>query len=170
MRSPTDGEKSGIGERLPSATETGTCDGAQPSRKAYMNTHFSLALGLFLSASAMAADLPPGSPPESSKSDVGYKTVAEALAALKLMKEASFSTVQGWTIVTDEAHLTVWSFAPKADPSYPSVVKRFVTSNGDGSTVTMRVLCESDKISCDNLVREFYNVSFRGGAAQPDAK
>jgi hypothetical protein len=87
--------------------------------------------------------------------NVGYKTVAEALASLKQMKDVSFSTVRGWTIVTDEAHLTVWSFAPKTDPSYPAVVKRMVTSTGGGSKVTMGVLCEADKASCANLVREF---------------
>jgi hypothetical protein len=31
--------------------------------------------------------------------DVGYKTVAQALTSLKQMKDVSFSTVRGWTIV-----------------------------------------------------------------------
>jgi hypothetical protein len=112
-----------------------------------MKRHLALGIGMLVAASAVADGRPPG---------VGYKTVAEALAALKQMKDASFSTVQGWTIVTDEAHLTVWSFAPKTDPSYPAVVKRMVTSTGNGSKVTMGVLCEAAaKASCDNLVREF---------------
>jgi hypothetical protein len=133
-----------------------------------MNRSVPFAFCLVLSMFAAAGDLPPGSLPESRSSDIGYKTVSEALASLMLMKEASFSTVRGWTIVTDEVHLTVWSFAPTTDPSYPSVVKRFVTSSGKGSTVTMRVLCESDKASCDNLVREFYDMNFRGSGAQMD--
>jgi hypothetical protein len=83
------------------------------------------------------------------------------------MKGVSFSSVRGWTIVTDEAHLTVWSFAPKSDPSYPAVVKRMVISTGSGSRVTLGVLCEADKASCDNLVREFSNVKSRGTGAQP---
>jgi len=111
-----------------------------------MTRHLALSIGLLVAASAVADGRPPG---------VGYKTVAEALAALKQMKDASFSTVQGWTIVTDEAHLTVWSFAPKTDPSYPAVVKRMVTSTGNGSKVTMSVLCEAAKAACDNLVHEF---------------
>lgn len=94
--------------------------------------------------------------------DVGYKTVAQALTALKQMKDVSFSTVRGWTIVTDEAHLTVWSFAPKTDPSYPAVVRRMVTSTGNGSRVTTSVLCEADKGSCANLVREFNSTNSRG--------
>jgi hypothetical protein len=97
--------------------------------------------------------------------DVGYKSVGQALASLKQMKDMSFSTVRGWTIVTDEAHLTVWSFAPRTDPSYPAVVKRMVTSTGSGSKVTTGVLCEANKAACANLVREFNNTSSRG--AQP---
>jgi hypothetical protein len=119
-------------------------------------------------APEIADDLPPGSLPESNNSDVGYKTVAEALASLKLMKDASFSTVRGWTIITDRPHMTVWSFAPKTDPSYPSVVKRMVTAAGSGSNISMKVLCEADKASCDTLVRQFYDMNFRGSGAQLD--
>jgi hypothetical protein len=125
---------------------------------------------LLFSTFVVADDLPLGSLPESGNSDVGYRTVAEALASLKKMKEASFSTVRGWTIVTDQVHMTVWSFAPKTDPSYPSVVKRFVTPAGTGSIITMKVLCESDKISCDYLVRQFYGMNFRGSGAQLEHK
>jgi hypothetical protein len=137
-------------------------------RKESTIRHLSPFLCLILSTFAMSDDLPPGSLPESGSSDVGYRTVAEALASLRLMKEASFSTVRGWTIVTDKAHMTVWSFAPKTDPSYPAVVKRFVTAAGSGSAITMKVLCESDKVSCDNLVRQFYDMNFRGSNAQLD--
>lgn len=131
-----------------------------------MNTRVLLVPCLLFSTFAMAGDLPSGSLPESGNSDVGYRTVAEALASLKQMKEASFSTVRGWTIVTDQVHMTVWSFAPKTDPSYPSVIKRFVTPAGTGSIITMKVLGESNKISCDNLVRQFYDMNFRGSGAQ----
>ena len=131
-----------------------------------MNWKHLLFIGLLITAHASAADLSPGPLPESTSSDIGYKTVADALAALKNMKSVSFSTVRGWTIVTDREHFTVWSFAPKTDPSYPSVVKRFVTAAGSGSAITMKVLCESDKASCDNLVREFYDMNFRGSGAR----
>lgn len=118
------------------------------------NTHILLGLGLLVATLAVAG-APPGPVREQTSSDVGYKTVAAALAALKAMTDVSFSAVRGWTIVTDEAHLTVWSFSPKTDPSYPAVVKRVVTSTAGGSKVTLSVLCEADKTSCDNLVREF---------------
>ncbi len=101
------------------------------------------------------------------QTQIPYKTVAEALTALKQMKGVSFSTVHGWTIVTDEAHFTVWSFSPPSDPSYPAVVKRTVTSNGAGSKVTMNVLCQAKKVACDNLVREFSDVNARAAGTQP---
>jgi hypothetical protein len=129
-----------------------------------------LYVGLLLAAQLLAADLLASPQPETKGSGIGYKSVAEALASLKQMKDVSFSIVRGWTIVTDEVHLTVWSFAPKSDPSYPAVVKRMVTSTGSGSKVTMDVLCEADKASCDNLVREFNNKNSRGTAAQAESK
>jgi len=114
-----------------------------------MDRYLGLAVGLLGATLALADGHPP--------SNIGYKTVAEALASLKQMKGVSFSSVRGWTIVTDEPHLTVWSFAPKSDPSYPAVVKRTVISTGRGSKITMDVLCEANKASCDNLVRQFSN-------------
>jgi hypothetical protein len=116
------------------------------------NRRLMLCIGLLMPALAVA-------------DDVGYKTVAATLAAVKQMKDVSFSTVRGWMIVTDEAHLTVWSFSPKTDPSYPAVVKRMVTSTGNGSKVTTGVLCEAKKAACANLAREFSNTNSRG--AQP---
>jgi hypothetical protein len=120
-----------------------------------MNRSLFLPLGIFVATIAVAGGPSTGPRSEPTAADIGYKTVAEALASLKLMKDTSFSVVRGWTIVTDEAHLTVWSFSPKTDPSYPAVVKRMVISTGSGSKVTLSVLCEADKGSCANLVREF---------------
>jgi hypothetical protein len=128
-----------------------------------MERHLWLALGLLVATLAFADAPPPSASPDAKGSTIGYKTVAEALASLKQMKGVSFSSVRGWTIVTDEAHLTVWSFAPKSDPSYPAVVKRVVISTASGSKITIDVLCEADKAACDNLVREFSN-----GARQED--
>jgi hypothetical protein len=135
-----------------------------------MNKRRALLLSLFLSQLALAGGVPSGSLPQSAQSDIGYKTVAKTLAGLKTRPGLAFSTVRGWTIVTDEAQLTVWSFAPASDPSYPSVVKRMVISTAAGSTVTLKVLCESTKASCDNLVREFADKSSRGSGAPPAHK
>jgi hypothetical protein len=130
-----------------------------------MNKGIVFLVGLLITGQALAAAPPPSPLPQTVGSNIGYKTVSEALASLKQMKGVEFSNVRGWTIVTDEEHLTVWSFAPKSDPSYPAVVRRMVTSAGSGSKVTMDVLCESNKAACNNLVREFSNMNSRSAGA-----
>jgi hypothetical protein len=132
-----------------------------------MKLRLSPCLGLLLASFVFAAGAPPTGP-DSKMSDVGYRTVAAALASLKQTPAASFSVVGGWTIVTDEAHLTVWSFSPKTDPSYPSVVKRTVDSTGTGSKVTLAVLCEAGRAACDNLIREFSSTKVHGTGATRD--
>jgi hypothetical protein len=132
-----------------------------------MDRHLVFSVGLLVATTLAFAD---GPPLESKSANIGYQTVAEALASLMQMKGVSFSSVRGWIIVTDEAHLTVWSFAPKSDPSYPAVVKRMVISTGSGSKVTMGVLCEADKVSCDTLVREFSNMKFPGSGGRLEDK
>lgn len=135
-----------------------------------MDRYLGFSVGLLVATLAFADGPQPSSVLEPNSSNIGYKTVAEALASLKQMKGASFSSVRGWTIVTDEAHLTVWSFAPKSDPSYPAVVKRMVISTGTRSKITLNVLCEADKVSCDNLIREFSNMnqSSTGTRSEPN--
>jgi hypothetical protein len=93
--------------------------------------------------------------PEATESALGYKSVNEALAALRSMRGVVFTTENNWLIATDEANLTVWSFAPKGHSAFPAVVKRQAVAEGAGSRLTMSVLCESSKIACDNLVRTF---------------
>jgi hypothetical protein len=67
-----------------------------------------------------------------------------------------FSTQRGWTVATDDASATIWSFPPAGDPAYPSAVKRqIVATPGGGSTVQTDVLCEASKQACDDLVRSF---------------
>jgi hypothetical protein len=116
---------------------------------------------LFISLSVLwwspsLAQLPPGPLPESSESNIGYGTVAEALASLQSRNDVSVSTNRGWTIVIDEKHYTVWSFAPKTYAAYPAVVKRSVKPRpGGGSDINTSVLCEASKEACDQLVREF---------------
>jgi hypothetical protein len=133
-----------------------------------MNRLLATCIGLLAATIAFADGPRPERVPASNLSDVGYKTVAAALAALRLMKDVSFSEVRGWTIVTDEPHLTVWSFSPSADPSYPSVVKRTVTSTGTGSKVSLSVLCEARKAACANLVREFKAGTVHDTETQPE--
>jgi hypothetical protein len=103
-----------------------------------------------------AGDLPPGHLPEVEDHEIGYQSVAEALAALRQRRDVQISTVRGWVVIADRKNFTVWSFAPESDPGYPAVVKRVVRPRtAGGSDVVMSVLCEASKEACDNLVREF---------------
>src|SRR5665213_620153 len=95
---------------------------------------------------APAVDLPSGPLPEVRDSQVGYKTVSEALADLTKRKNVEISDVRGWTIIADRANFTLWSFAPKSYPAYPAVVKRTVASrSGGGSIINTSILCEASK-------------------------
>jgi hypothetical protein len=129
---------------------------AQPRRYVYMPQWSSLCLALCLVGLAEGQELPRGPLPETGASDLGYRTVAEALASLKARKDVTVSTVRDWTIITDAINKEVWSFAPPSYPAYPAVVRRAVRSRPEGgSEIKMSVMCEAAKEPCDNLVREF---------------
>jgi hypothetical protein len=109
-----------------------------------------------LGPATLAADQPSGPPSATPNSDVGYRTVAEALSDLKKRTDVQISTVREWTIIADKKNLTIWSFAPDTYPAHPAVVKRVVRPRADGgSDIVMSILCEASKEACDNLVREF---------------
>ena len=124
----------------------------QMLRHRYVGTIAVLAvlISSICSASVAASPLP-----ESPDVNIGYDTVADALTNLRIKPGVTFSTVNGWTIATDEAAYTIWSFAPASYPAYPAVVKRQVTAEGRGSRIQMSVYCEAAKRECDDLVRTF---------------
>jgi hypothetical protein len=106
--------------------------------------------------------LPPSGPiPEQHDSNVGYRTVAEALSALTKAPGLDVANRGGWTIVTDNEHSTLWSFAPASHPAFPAVVKRTVASKDGSVYVDMQVLCEAAKAACDALVRDFMALNER---------
>ncbi len=85
----------------------------------------------------------------------GYPSVEAALSALEARRDVQLSVQAGWIIVSDSSGPTLWSFAPKDHPSYPSVVKRQIVNRPDGAYVDMHIQCEAPKGACDDLVREF---------------
>ena len=96
---------------------------------------------------------------EQSGSSVGFPTVAAALRGLRSRSGVEFSSQAGWTVASDKASATLWSFPPAGDPAYPTVVRRQIVSEGGGSTLKMDILCESTKAACDNLVRQFQQLN-----------
>jgi hypothetical protein len=99
---------------------------------------------------------------EAPESSIGYPSVEAAQNALSKKTGIILTRENGWLIATDKANLTIWSFAPKSYPAYPAVVKRQVVAGAKGSSVTMKVQCESSKVACDDLVRTFSRMNGLG--------
>ena len=91
--------------------------------------------------------------PETGNDTVGYNTVDTALADLRVKP--------GWTIATDREAKTIWSFTPRGHPAFPAVVKRTVTEHDGSVFIRMGILCQSDKLACDQLVVEFNQMNER---------
>jgi hypothetical protein len=126
-----------------------------------MNAYPSLVL-LLLAAAAHAEGLA-----ESPEGDIGYRTVADALTALRNRAGVQESTRGGWTIFSDTAAMTFWSFTPPGHPAYPSAVKRSVESKDGSAYLVMKVRCEASKSACDQLVLDFQQLSERAAKAAP---
>jgi hypothetical protein len=128
-----------------------------------------LLLAAWVTACALetAAAAPPL--PEAPESRIEYPSVAAALSALRVKHGVQVEDQGGWIIITerDANPPVLWSFSPRGDPSYPSVVKRaIVQRNGQsGVEMVMDVRCEADKASCDNLVRQFQALNQRAADA-----
>lgn len=88
---------------------------------------------------------------------IGYRTVADALAALRKDPTAKFSTQAGWVIVDvrEAPHNGLWSFTPNTHPAYPAVIRRTPTEVGGAFYLTVQVRYEAAKRACDQLVEDF---------------
>jgi hypothetical protein len=106
-------------------------------------------------AIAHAGQPDPAPLPEAAETAIEYPSVAAALQGLHARPNVVFTTESGWTIATDEAAYTIWSFAPPSYPAYPAMVKRQVIPQGTGSSIVMSAHCEASKPACDDLVRTF---------------
>jgi len=109
---------------------------------------------------AVAADGP--------SSGVGFRSVSEALAALKTRPGAKVSVTQpdGWTIITEQGGAIVWSFTPATHPAHPAVVRRAIVVDEDGNArIEMTGLCQGDKPSCDRLMKDFRDLTERSSRA-----
>jgi hypothetical protein len=115
---------------------------------------FAILAALFVNGSAFS--MPPV--PEVASSTIGYKSVAEALAALRA-QPITESEQQGWVIFNDPVHTTIWSFAPQDNAAYPSAVKRQMIQKDGAWLINMSVQCEASKKACDQLVRDFQRLN-----------
>jgi hypothetical protein len=88
---------------------------------------------------------------------IGYRTVADAYAALRKDSNANFSTQKGWVIVDVRGgpDIVLWTFTPNTHPAYPAAIKRTLTEVGGAWYLSMQVRCEATKPACNQLVEEF---------------
>ena len=90
---------------------------------------------------------------------IGFKTVDEALSALKIKVGVSVSVQGGWTIVEDseKGNMVLWSFTPSSHPAHPAAVKRTVIEKDKHKHIyiQMKALCQASKVECDSLIAEF---------------
>jgi ribonuclease HI len=97
--------------------------------------------------------------PEATQLGTEYRSVAEALKALRTKPNVAISVQGDWTIVDEPANYTLWSFAPEGHASYPAVVKRKVVEKDGTVSIKTDVICEASKTACDALVREFMQMN-----------
>ncbi|WP_431479197.1 hypothetical protein [Massilia eburnea] len=107
-----------------------------------------------ITVSALADPLP-----EIDRSNIEYKSPAEALQTLRSKPGVELSVQGGWTIAYEPSLHVIWSFAPEQHASYPSVVKRAIVEENGTVFVKMDVKCKASKEACDDLVREFIQLN-----------
>jgi hypothetical protein len=120
-----------------------------------------LALGALIALGSAHAQqssepAPAGAP---GRPTIEFKTVAQALAALKADSNIHITLTEGpdvWTIAAEPDDLTQWSFTPAGHPAHPAVVKRVISRGESGDVyVVMATLCEAEKPACDALIQDF---------------
>ncbi|MFS2018648.1 hypothetical protein ACEN88_18990 [Massilia sp. CT11-108] len=91
---------------------------------------------------------------------LGYKKVADALAALQKNPDAKLSHPGGWTTYAiQKPEVAVWSFVPQGHEAYPAVVRRLVRKTDEGTFVEMKVLCEAKQDACRRLAVHFQQMT-----------
>lgn len=90
---------------------------------------------------------------QTSRSGIGYRSVSAARTALAGNPAVQTAEQAGWTIVTDAQgnDFTTWTFAPRAHPAYPSVLRRDIVLKDGNPTLITRLLCEAPRGVCDAL-------------------
>jgi len=107
---------------------------------------------LFVAVAVSAAGVAHG---QSSGSGIGYPSPLAAMQALRARPDVEFSVQNGWIIASDRANMTVWSFSPTGDPTFPTAVKRQVVQSAGEIYVDTNILCDGTQAACDALSAQF---------------
>ncbi len=95
------------------------------------------------------------------QSSIGYPSALAALEDLKSKPGVELREEMGWTVATDRAAYTVWSFTPVGHPAHPAAVKRIVTEKDGAVWMDTKVLCQATRAACDQLVEDFKQLNER---------
>ena len=134
----------------------------------------SLAIAATVMVGVASAQQPSPAPaPETAQSSIQFASVREALAALRVKPGVEILERDGWTLAQDlesPQSMVLWSFASPVHPAYPSVVRRRVFERDGSVHVEMQVLCEAKQQACDELTREFQELTDRLSQGFNDAR
>src|SRR5262245_58184456 len=98
---------------------------------------------------AQPAEVKPGTALNSS---IAYKSVAEAMQALRKRGDVKFEEQKGgWVLALEPDSVTSWMFVPRNHLAYPAVVKRTLVNLGGEYSVLMSILCEGRSKACGEL-------------------
>jgi hypothetical protein len=93
---------------------------------------------------------------------IPYESPRAAYVALSKDPNSKLkSNAEGWQIVnvSEGSNEGIWTFAPQAHPSFPSVVKRQVIESNGQLFMSMDVLCGGTKPACEQYVAEFVKMN-----------
>ena len=112
-----------------------------------------------LCAGAVAASLLSFTVMADGQGDIGYASVDAARSALQQRDDTRMSIADGWLTIEDPAAMTIWTFAPEADPAHPAVVKRSVIEEEGRIVIRMDIRCEGEVNACDGLEQHFLSLN-----------
>ena len=112
-----------------------------------------------LCAGAVAASLLSFTVMADGQGDIGYASVDVARSALQQRDDTRMSIADGWLTIEDPAAMTIWTFAPEADPAHPAVVKRSVIEEEGRIVIRMDIRCEGEVNACDGLEQHFLSLN-----------
>ena len=94
----------------------------------------------------------------SAAAQFGFRTVEEALSALKADPTVTITITKpdSWVIANQSSTKLQWSFTPPGHYAHPMVVKRAIKADAKGDVrVETTSLCQAEKTACEKLLGEF---------------
>lgn len=109
-------------------------------------------------ACAGAAFAQPASAPAGpAVAPIEFRTVAEALAALRARdgNGTIVTQAEGWTTINEPMAAAQWSFTPTGHEAHPALVRRIIRRGPGATTVHTSSLCEAAPPACTRLLADF---------------